>query len=160
MAEEVLLRLELKCDERAPRVVRASLACLDEIEEVAGDLLLISSELVTNAILHSGCSRCDLLDVCLSRCEGGYMLAVTDPGHSGQTADTAAPRPAGEGGLGLRIVESLAARWGQVRERGYQVWAEVKARDAAPETRPLRIRREARSGSPCGSAGRSGAPRG
>src|SRR5579875_1570129 len=125
MAEEVLMELELPCDERAPREVRASLACLEEIERVAQDLLLISSELVTNAIVHSGCSQRDLLSVCLSRCDCGYVLAVTDPGHSGQTADPAPPRAAGEGGLGLRIVEALAARWGQARERGYQVWAEV-----------------------------------
>lgn len=127
MAEEVLLRLELKCNEGAPRVVRASLSCLEEIGQVTQDLMLISSELVTNAILHSGCTRADLLDVCLSRCEHGYLLAVTDPGHSGQTADTAAPRPAGEGGLGLRIVQKLATRWGHARESRYQVWAEVAA---------------------------------
>lgn len=127
MAEEVLLRLKLKCDEGAPHAVRASLSRLGEIERVAQDLLLISSELVNNAILHSGSRRSDDLDVCLSRCERGYLLAVTDPGRSGQTAHRAAPRPPGEGGLGLRIVDTLAARWGQARERGYQVWAEVAA---------------------------------
>jgi two-component sensor histidine kinase len=127
MAEEVMLRLKLKCDERAPRAVRASLARLDEIAQVAQDLLLISSELVTNAILHSGCRRNDELDVCLSRCERGYLLAVTDPGRSGQTADPVPPRPAGQGGFGLRIVDTLAACWGQVRGSGYQVWAEVAA---------------------------------
>lgn len=127
MAEDVLLRLTLKCDERAPRTVRASLARLDEIEQVAQDLLLISSELVTNAILHSGSTGSDDLDVCLSRCERGYVLAVTDTGRSGLTAGPAPLRPAGEGGLGLRIVDKLAARWGQARESGYQVWAEVAA---------------------------------
>ncbi len=120
-----MLRLKLKCDERAPRTVRASLARVDEIEQVAQDLLLISSELVTNAIVHSGCNRSDELDVCLSRCKRGYVLAVTDPGRSGLTADPAPPRPLGEGGLGLRIVDKLAARWGQARGSGYRVWAEV-----------------------------------
>jgi two-component sensor histidine kinase len=127
MAEEVMLRLRLRCDDRAPHSVRASLARLDEIARVAQDLLLISSELVTNAILHSGCISGDELDVCLSRCERGYLLAVTDPGRSGQTADPAPPRPPGEGGFGLRIVAALAARWGQTRASGYQVWAEVAA---------------------------------
>lgn len=127
MAAEVLLRLELRCDERAPRVVRASLSSLDEIEECAQDLLLISSELVSNAVLHSGCSTQDLLDVSLARCERGYRLSVVDPGHSQSSAEPAPPRPAGAGGLGMRIVEKLAARWGQSRGRGYQVWAEVAA---------------------------------
>jgi two-component sensor histidine kinase len=125
MAEEVLLRLELKCDAQAPRVVRASLACLPEVERVCQDLMLVSSELVTNAVRHSGCRHGDLLDVCLSRCDGGYCLTVTDPGISGRTADTAPPRAAGEGGFGLRIVEKLAKRWGEARENRYRVWAEI-----------------------------------
>jgi two-component sensor histidine kinase len=107
--------------------VRAALTRIEEIERVVQDLLLISSELVTNAILHSGCARGDQLDVSLSRCDRGYVLAVTDPGNSGQRADPAPPRPAGTGGHGLRIVEKLAARWGEARGRGYQVWAEVAA---------------------------------
>lgn len=127
MAEEALLRLQLTCDERAPRTVRAALTRVEEIERVVQDLLLISSELVTNAILHSGCATGDQLDVSLSRCDHGYVLAVTDPGRSGQRADPAPARPAGTGGLGLRIVEKLAARWGEVRAGGYQVWAEVAA---------------------------------
>lgn len=127
MADEVLLRLELRCDERAPRMVRAFLACLDERNQVAQNLMLISSELVTNAVIHSGCRRTDLLNVCLSRCKAGYLLAVTDPGHSGRTADPVPPRRAGDGGLGLRIVDALAARWGQARENRYEVWAEVAA---------------------------------
>jgi anti-sigma regulatory factor (Ser/Thr protein kinase) len=127
MAEEVLLSLNPKCDERAPSAVRAALAKVEEIGPASEDLLLISSELVTNAILHSDCDRSDRLDVRLSRCERGYLFAVTDPGNSGRRADLAPERPAGEGGLGLRIVEMLAARWGQVRGRGYQVWAEIAA---------------------------------
>jgi two-component sensor histidine kinase len=127
MPEEVMLRLKLKCDERAPRAVRAALARLDGIGQAAQNLLLISSELVTNAILHSGCRCSDELDVSLSRCDRGFVLAVTDPGRSGQTAVRAPVRPAGEGGFGLRIVETLAACWGEVRGSGYQVWAEVAA---------------------------------
>lgn len=127
MAEEALLRLKLKCDERAPHVVRSSLARLEDLERVVQDLLLISSELVTNAILHSGCRRTDELEVSLTRCEGGFCLAVADPGRSGRTADLAPVRPPGDGGFGLRIVDKLAARWGQARESGYLVWAEVAA---------------------------------
>jgi two-component sensor histidine kinase len=127
MGEDVVMRMKLKCDERAPGTVRASLARVDEIDQVSADLLLISSELVTNAVLHSGCRGSDELDVSLSRCDGGYVLAVTYPGRSGQIVDPVPPRPPGEGGFGLRLVDMLSARWGQTRERGYQVWAEVAA---------------------------------
>lgn len=127
MTDEVLLRLELKCNERAPRLVRASLSCLDELGQAAQEVVLISSELVSNAVLHSGCSNNDLLDVSLCRGERGYLLSVRDPGLSNTSAGPSPARPAGYGGLGLRIVEALAARWGQSRGRGYQVWAEVAA---------------------------------
>lgn len=120
------MRLELTCDERAPHAVRASLASLDGIAERVPDLVLISSELVSNAVVHSGCHNGDRLDVSLARCEQGYRLSVIDPGQSETSADPIKPRPTG-GGLGLRIVEALAARWGQSRGSGYQVWAEVAA---------------------------------
>lgn len=107
--------------------MRASLSSLDEIGTCVQDLVLISSELVSNAVLHSGCSTRDLLDVSLARCESGYRLSVVDPGRSDTSAEPVPPRPAGCGGFGMRIVEKLAARWGQCRGGGYRVWAEVTA---------------------------------
>lgn len=127
MGDELLLRLELRCDERAPRVVRACLSSLNGATRRTQDLLLVASELVTNAIVHSGCGRHELLDVCLSRRDRRLILSVRDPGHSGTSAGPAPPRPPGEGGLGMRIVDELAARWGQRRAGEYEVWAEVPA---------------------------------
>jgi anti-sigma regulatory factor (Ser/Thr protein kinase) len=127
MAEEVLLHLELPCTPLAPRVVRASLSSLNGIGACVADLALISSELVSNAVMHSGGSNQDLLDVSLARCERGYRVSVVDPGHSCTSAEPAPPRPVGCGGLGMKIVETLAARWGQCRGSGYRVWAEVSA---------------------------------
>ncbi len=124
MAQDVLMELELECDERAPRLVRQSLSGLDGVGQ-SPDLLLISSELVTEAVLHSGCTEQDHLDVRLCRHERGLRLSVSDPGRSGESLGTAPPPPPGAGGLGLKIVEALAARWGQSRERRYEVWAEV-----------------------------------
>lgn len=127
MSEEVLLRLEVRCDERAPRVVRACLSSLHGAGRRTQDLLLVASELVTNAIMHSGCSRQELLDVCLSRRGRRLVFSVRDPGHSEDSAAPAASRPPGQGGFGLRIVEQLTARWGERRADRYEVWAEVPA---------------------------------
>jgi hypothetical protein len=77
--------------------------------------------------MHSGASNQDVLDVRLARCDAGYRVSVVDPGNSGASAEPAPPRPLGCGGLGMKIVETLAARWGQRRRSGYQVWAEVAA---------------------------------
>ena len=127
MADDVLLRLKLKCDKRAPRVVRASLSSLDEVGGCAQELALVSSELVSNAVIHSGCDSRDRLDVSLARCKRGYRLSVSDPGRSGKSAKRVVPRTSGHGGLGLGIVETLAERWGERRDRHYHVWAEVSA---------------------------------
>lgn len=128
MAEDLLLRLDVRCDEQAPGVARAALNSLAGVGRAVTDLLLIASELVTNAILHSGCTPADLLTLRLTRGDGHLVLAVRDPGRSGRDAGVAEGRPLGNGGLGLRIVEMVATRWGQSRTDGYCVWAEIPMR--------------------------------
>lgn len=125
MAEGVLLRLDVRCDERAPARVRCSLGELEGIADASDDLKVIASELVTNAILHSGCDEEDLLAVELGYREGRLMLSVRDPGASGDSAALAGARTPGHGGLGLKIVQLLAERWGEQRGDGYLVWAEL-----------------------------------
>jgi anti-sigma regulatory factor (Ser/Thr protein kinase) len=136
MAEELLLRLDVRCDEQAPGVARAALNSLAAAGRAVTDLMLIASELVTNAILHSGCTSGDLLTLRLSRRDEQFVLAVRDPGRSGREAGVAEGRPLGNGGLGLRIVEMVATRWGQSRTDGYCVWAEIpmRAENALPRT--------------------------
>jgi serine/threonine-protein kinase RsbW len=90
-----------------------------------GDAMLVASELVTNAVLHSLCTEEDELVVSVARVDDFVRLSVRDPGLSGQTAKISGD-PRWFGGLGLRIVEQLAARWGSQRHaEGYEVWAEL-----------------------------------
>jgi anti-sigma regulatory factor (Ser/Thr protein kinase) len=119
-----LLSLEVPCDSNAPRVVRNALAKFDSLGWVLGDITLVASELVTNAVLHSGCAREDVLRVEVRVRRGGVEISVQDPGLSDQIAQ---PRPQEEleGGWGLRVVEQLTTRWGSERGSGYRVWAEV-----------------------------------
>jgi anti-sigma regulatory factor (Ser/Thr protein kinase) len=87
--------------------------------------MLVASELVTNAVSHSLCTEEDFLSVQIAR-DGRLRIAVLDPGVSGGSAEIA-DRPIELGGLGLKVVEQLAASWGTERsDAGYRVWAELQ----------------------------------
>lgn len=121
-----LLALELPCDDAAPGAVREALEQFERLGWILGDLMLVASELVTNAVLHSGCLSDSTLRVgAWVAPDGMIAISVSDPGNSGESAK---PRPAAEfagGGWGLMIVDQLAARWGTERSDGYRVWAEM-----------------------------------
>lgn len=119
-----LLRCRLPCDASAPQLARHALNPLTAIEPVRDDALLIASELVTNAVLHSGCDPTDQLEVVAELTPRGVLIAVTDVGRSDSTP-TGRAAYASAGGLGLRVVEALARRWGTERRGGVRVWAEL-----------------------------------
>lgn len=85
------------------------------------DVLLIISELVTNAVLHGHG------DVGLRiTYEGGQIAGtVSDDGH-GFTHEIDARDPAGPGGRGLHVVDQLTTGWG-VDQHTSHVWFEVSA---------------------------------
>lgn len=117
--------MHVPCDSDSPSAVRESVAQLEGLGWLLGDARLVASELVTNAVLHSGGTHEDLLEVRVGRSENGIVISVRDPGRSGSEA---APWPGHlktTGGLGLVVVDALAARWGTEREDGYTVWAEL-----------------------------------
>jgi serine/threonine-protein kinase RsbW len=125
MARE-LMRISMRCDRYAPATVRQALERLGDGWEL-GDAMLVATELVTNAVLHSNCSEDQILTVKLVRSAGRVEISVCDPGESGVDAEVI-DRPDGAGGLGLKVVERLAARWGSERGRdGYRVWAQLPA---------------------------------
>ncbi len=90
-----------------------------------GDVALIASELVTNAVLYSGCTEEDEIELQLERRNQHLRLSVTDPGRSGDSAALAATEQRDFGGMGLFVVDQLATRWGAERSDRYCVWAEV-----------------------------------
>jgi anti-sigma regulatory factor (Ser/Thr protein kinase) len=117
-------RLELPATPAAAGVARLFVRCLCEewgVEEVADVAELLSSELVTNAVVHAHTA----VELCAARDDdGGLRVDVYDRGPSGRVP----PRqrnadPAAEGGRGLAIVASLASSWG-VDEggNGKSVW--------------------------------------
>jgi serine/threonine-protein kinase RsbW len=121
----IVLGLEVPCNRTAPARVRLALAEIEEVGWVLGDAILVASELVTNAVTHSGGGPSDLIEVRVSRGTEGVMISVRDPGTSGKQAEIPGRADIDMGGLGLRIVDAIALRWGAERGDGYCVWAEL-----------------------------------
>ncbi len=92
----------------------------DRVGEVAfTNALLVLSELVTNALLH-GEGR---IFLCVSAEPDRLRIEVVDEGTG--KAPTIREQPDGHpGGWGLRIVDSVASRWGAF-EGTTHVWAEI-----------------------------------
>jgi anti-sigma regulatory factor (Ser/Thr protein kinase) len=91
---------------------------------VIDDVLLIASELVTNAVMHSGCAPGETITLEAAYDAGRVRIAVHDPGHSGGVPAPPAQPPA-TGGLGLRLVSKVACHWGVDQPSGRLVWAEL-----------------------------------
>jgi serine/threonine-protein kinase RsbW len=117
------LRFTLPCDSQAPTAVREVLRQL-EIGWVLGDAMLVASELVTNAVIHSGCAPEELIEVRLELNRDRLLISVRDPGSSGTGVRLREDDDA-FGGMGLRVVEQLARRWSSERGDGHRVWAEL-----------------------------------
>jgi anti-sigma regulatory factor (Ser/Thr protein kinase) len=126
----VMVSLRLACDEQAPGAVREALAELSDGDPLFGDVMLVASELVTNAVRHSDCLGEDQLDVLVLQDTGHLLISVRDPGTSGRTARVTGPTDDAFGGLGLLIVQQLASEWGEERSDGYRVWARVASPQA------------------------------
>jgi anti-sigma regulatory factor (Ser/Thr protein kinase) len=120
-----ILALDLPCDPRTARVVRDALAGLDWLGWVLGDVTLVASELVANAVTHSGAEPSDTLTVRADLAPDHLRIAVRDPGRSGDVPHIRDSEALTEGGWGLLIVEQLSLRWGVERDNGNLVWADV-----------------------------------
>ncbi|GHF38289.1 hypothetical protein GCM10018790_14980 [Kitasatospora xanthocidica] len=107
------------------------------------DVLLVTAELVTNAVRHAD-GPCDLG---LTQHGARLRVTVTDP--SPEPPRRAGHRPAGHGGYGLMIVERLAVRWGHYPLNGGKaVWADLSLPPGRLTDRAVRGRPEVRPGEP------------
>ncbi|MEV6261323.1 ATP-binding protein [Streptomyces sp. NPDC051784] len=114
---------------RARRWARSRLigSGMEDDEPIAETLILLISELVTNAVVHTGCPA--VLRMLFGSANptgsaGTVRVEVAD-------ASCRPPQPrhaAGEdtGGRGLELVDGLADRWGwQPEGAGKRIWCEV-----------------------------------
>ena len=118
-----ILRLQVSCDNAAPGVVRKALEAVAPIDGVKDDARLLASELVTNAVVHSARGSNDMIEVFARLGRDRLTIAVHDPGFSNRTPRSPSPD---DDGMGLRIVQELAHRWGMERPDGLLVWAELE----------------------------------
>jgi len=141
--------MELPCDRHAPATVRHALDEAGSLGQLRDNGRLVATELVANAVLHSGCANGHTIRVRAELFADHLLISVHDPGLSGGDA-TPASEEQRTGGWGLRIVDQLARRWGTERPDGYHVWAELaRPADTFLDTRPSRPTRVA--GPPAGA---------
>jgi anti-sigma regulatory factor (Ser/Thr protein kinase) len=104
-------------------------AALPSIDSDAATLL--TSELVTNAILHTDSGRPGgSVTVAVLKLLDGILIEVVDDGSPG-TPVVKSDSLAGEG-QGLYLVQQLASQWGYLRDSdGTTVWFHITADDPA-----------------------------
>lgn len=98
--------------------------------DLGGDLDLVLSELVTNAIRHGG----GCTEVELHATSRMLRLSVTDTRATPPVVHPAS-EPSRESGRGMLLVQTLARRWGVHRIRrhvGKAVWLELPLNPPAP----------------------------
>ena len=97
-------------------------------ETTLNDLHLLTTELVTNAVLHAGAGEADTIEMRVATAPERVRVWITDQGGDGtpevQTFDPEVP-----GGMGLFLVEQISSRWGveRVPDGGNRVWFELAA---------------------------------
>lgn len=123
MHDGAALTLDLPRVPEAPGIARRRLVGSfgDALEErQLQTVKLLTSELVTNALLHGEGS----ITLLASLEEDRLLVEVIDEGH-GLYPHAAQPVRDRVGGYGLKIVESEASRWGTHQETTH-VWFELE----------------------------------
>ncbi|WP_086730221.1 ATP-binding SpoIIE family protein phosphatase [Streptomyces carpinensis] len=104
-------------------------------DRLADDVLVVVSELVTNAVVHAGT---DVELICRLEPETGTcVVEVSDqhPSRAPRGHAAEAPYEPPEYGRGLRLVAALAEEWGITYRTGVKtVWARLPAGDDQEET--------------------------
>jgi len=120
------LVLKLKRNLHAPAVARAVAngRCrrLGLSDSLCDTLVLLVSEVVTNAVRHSTALHDTPIVLTTSVTENSIRVSVTDTGE-GFTPTPCAP--GSTGGYGLFLVDKAARRWGVDRVGGTRVWFEL-----------------------------------
>ena len=92
---------------------------------VREDVLLLLTELVSNAVRHAGVGPDRSIHVTLRMWPGGVRVEVVDPGID-STRVRVSPSGDESGGWGLVLVERISARWGVGNGGpGTCVWFEI-----------------------------------
>ncbi len=127
MVRETRLELELERDVHAP--ARARSAVSERLSDLgvegreAQTLVLLVSEVVSNAVRHSSGPADATIRLLATATPQSVRVAVTDPGE-GFTPRPRDPERIGEG-YGLYLLEKAATSWGVESTGGTTVWFEL-----------------------------------
>jgi anti-sigma regulatory factor (Ser/Thr protein kinase) len=121
---------------RAGRAFARQALAERHLDVLAGDVELVVSELVTNALRHGGASP-GTLELMVWRRMGHLILAVTD--SSPRPPTLADADPLNDSGRGLRVVEEIAGSWGwtSLGDRRKAVWAVIGLATRIPAEPPV-----------------------
>jgi anti-sigma regulatory factor (Ser/Thr protein kinase) len=97
-------------------------------EDQAYQASLLTSEIVSNSVLHGRAGTEDQIELALSWDPDRVRLEVTDGGPGFQITE---PDPDRFGGWGLALVETISDRWGIERGDRTRVWFELGRAEAA-----------------------------
>ena len=151
-----MVALQLPVTARAPRLAREALEEIPELaphEDLRFEAVLLTTELVANAVRHGGLAPDEDLALLIETDDGVIHVEVIDPGRCFYPLEHVGSTPGLQLRHGLRIVDLLADRWGFRRETaGCCVWFEL---DLVPGRRPWRGRERI---SLRGRAGRTRSP--
>jgi len=113
---------QLEADPSAAAAARRAVRRLplEADERFALDLLV--SELVSNSVRHGELRRDDRIGLEVRLSDRTLRVEVIDPGRNG---DPVPREPDPGGGWGLRLVATLANRWGVQRANRMVVWFEL-----------------------------------
>ena len=117
------LRSVPEAPSEARRFVREA-AADDVPPRLLNDVLLLTNELVANAVRHAGHTAEDPIEVEITINDRSIRVAVRDQGPGFDPARQ--KERTEEGGWGLLLIETLSSRWGvETRGTGTTVWFEV-----------------------------------
>ncbi len=123
---ELALPLEPQSPARARAEVRELMEGRDHTQ--AGDVALLTSEIVTNAVVHPAPTSGSTIDLRIFTYADGIRVEVEDSGAGFDPTVPSTPGP--ERGRGLFLVDRFASRWGTEhvqddRGPGFMVWFEL-----------------------------------
>jgi serine/threonine-protein kinase RsbW len=96
-------------------------------EDTLHDLHLLTTELMTNAVLHAGAGASDAIELRVANGADALRVSVTDPGRSTEAPHVEELDLDVPGGMGLYLVEQISSRWGVERlgDGANRVWFEL-----------------------------------
>lgn len=115
------MRLPVSADSpaKARRVVRDSMPSPDLVPVAS----LLTSEIVSNAVKHSGLTPEDTIGFAVDVEEGRIRVGVSDDGPGFEKPGN--PVFSAEHGFGLAMVDRLSDRWGVNHDGANEVWFEM-----------------------------------